>query len=279
MAYTPNNLCVYIYAFVGCQAGLVASGKVPSGAAFTDPALKADAFAQAVDTAWGVGGYTTADLQQIQGCSYGVWALGRSPIRNPEGKLVSAYVTEAAAIVAAVRAGTAQIVAEGIDPNGCGGSVASGPLIWVANTTEDIEIDSTSESDPTPLCSITLTVPAAGMVAIVTFGMVVLEEDDGVLGANLGQLYATMTIDNSAQDGPGVPLFSNGEGGYITFVQRTIQVPVTAGSHTFAFGGATFGLPTGPPNDASVTVLDDNGGLETGLHGAHLIVELVTPQT
>ena len=127
--YTPNNSCVYIYAFTGCQAGLFASGKYPVNATANDrqdAAEKADYFAQAFDTAWGTSGYSTADLLQIFNCSYGVWALGRSPIADPSGLTAGAYVSLVDALVLGVQAGTAQIVAEGVNPNGCGGGGGGG---------------------------------------------------------------------------------------------------------------------------------------------------------
>jgi hypothetical protein len=92
---------------------------------FGDDAERADAFAQAVDMAYGSGGYTVADLQQIFGMSSIIWALGRSPVTGPEGLRASGYTALANGIVGAVQAGTAQIESEGIDPNGCGGG--SGP--------------------------------------------------------------------------------------------------------------------------------------------------------
>ena len=137
MGFVPNNLCVYIYAFCGCQAGLVASGKYPNDPSENDydyASLKADAYAQAIDEAWGSGAYTNADLQQLFGCSYGIWALGRSPIADPTGNEPAAYGGVAIALVAAVRSGTRQIVSEGIDPNGCGGGGgdggSGGVLVW-----------------------------------------------------------------------------------------------------------------------------------------------------
>lgn len=55
-SYTPNNLCVYVYALAGYQAGAIAARAQPydpNEADYVDAAERADAFAQAVDQAWG----------------------------------------------------------------------------------------------------------------------------------------------------------------------------------------------------------------------------------
>lgn len=161
--YTPNNICVYVYAFSGCMAGLFASGKYPINATSNDradAATKSDAFAQAVDEAWGSAGYTNADLIQIQGCCYGVWAFGRSPIADAQGGgSSSGYTTLAEALVLGVQAGTTQIESEGINPNGCGGgggggtvttaTVTGGETYDVKTTDQTIQMDSSNGSRPT----------------------------------------------------------------------------------------------------------------------------------
>jgi hypothetical protein len=138
--YSANNLCVYLAAFAGGLAGLTASGKFLLDAIRSDyayPAQQADAFAQAVDQAWGVGPYTNVDLQQIQEISQAVWQSGRSQLPNG-GQSTSrfSYAGVAAAIVAATQAGTAQVVAEGLNPNGCGAgsTILTAPFTFVTTT-------------------------------------------------------------------------------------------------------------------------------------------------
>ena len=123
-SYPPNNLCVYIYAQAGCMGALIAARNQPTDpneADYADAAERADFFAQEIDTIWGVGSYTNADLQQIQSAAASLWAGGRSPVPGAAGLTAAGYTGIAQALIAGVKAGTAQIVAEGINPNGCGG--------------------------------------------------------------------------------------------------------------------------------------------------------------
>ena len=128
-SYPPNNLCVYIYAQAGCMGALIAARNQPTDpneADYADAAERADFFAQEIDTIWGVGSYTNADLQQIQSAAASLWAGGRSPVPGAAGLTAAGYTGIAQAIIAGVKAGTAQIVAEGINPNGCGGGGTGG---------------------------------------------------------------------------------------------------------------------------------------------------------
>ena len=127
--YSPNNLCVYVYAFCGYNAGLNAARNQPTSSdesAYLDAGERADFFAQAVDQAWGAGGYTNADLQQIQSAASSLLSTGNSIVPGLMGLTQAGYTNIAAALVAGVRAGTAQIVSEGLDPNGCGGGGGGG---------------------------------------------------------------------------------------------------------------------------------------------------------
>jgi hypothetical protein len=129
VSYNPHNPCVYIYALAGYQSGAIAARAQPydpNEADYTDSAQRADVFAQAVDQAWGTGAYTQADLLQIQSAATAAWIPGRSPVTGPVGLTQAGYATLAAGLVAGVQAGTAQIVAEGVSPNGCGGGGGGG---------------------------------------------------------------------------------------------------------------------------------------------------------
>jgi hypothetical protein len=139
--FSPNNLCVYIYAICGYNAGLNASRNQPTSAHesdYADAAVRADLFAQAVDAAWGIASYTNADLQQIQSASAALLAAGASPVPGEVGLTSSGYANIAIALVAGVRAGTAQIVSEGLNPNGCsggGGSSSEAGVLFSALST------------------------------------------------------------------------------------------------------------------------------------------------
>lgn len=118
MPYVPLNVNVYAAAFAGATAGI----GVPTGAFITDP-IAADyattvavaaVYAQAVDTAWGAGIANAYDIQAITDGSTNIFA------RGPGHPLVGAVTTQvnwtivAMALVALVREGDADAIAEGI---------------------------------------------------------------------------------------------------------------------------------------------------------------------
>lgn len=141
--YTPQNVSVYLRAFAGFMAGI-------SGSAVTDPlavdytvaAEMADAFAQQLDVEWGSSVPTLLELYTIQSVAQEVWS-NRSPPPFSVALSPGAYTTIALAIVARVLQGNAQVVAEGIDPNGSGtpgtGTVVSvsgaPPIVITGNPT------------------------------------------------------------------------------------------------------------------------------------------------
>lgn len=113
--YVPNNATVYLRAFDGALAGMAASGRVPASTDDTQYALMADAWAQAVDIAFGVGTPTLFELQGLEDASQEIWSL-RSP--PPTGQTSAAtYSGPAASVVSLVVAGNAQVVAQGVNPN------------------------------------------------------------------------------------------------------------------------------------------------------------------
>ena len=196
--YTPNNLCVYIYAQAGCMGALIAARNQPTDpneADYADAAERADFFAQEIDTIWGVGSYTNADLQQIQSAAASLWAGGRSPVPGAAGLTAAGYTGIAQALIAGVKAGTAQIVAEGINPNGCGGGgggtvtsvIGSTPIVITGSAASpnvtitaatDGAAGSMSAADKTKLDGI----PAGGFPArqrVVGGGSVALPVADG----------------------------------------------------------------------------------------------------
>jgi hypothetical protein len=121
MSYTPNNVCVYTKAFAGALAGLGASGKYITDPVAVDDAYyarMADAFAQQFDTAWGAAVPTTFEEDAIVESSEAVWE-GRSPFENTVAFTPGAYAGLVNGIIALVQQGNAQVVAEGVNPNGC----------------------------------------------------------------------------------------------------------------------------------------------------------------
>ena len=164
-SYPPNNLCVYIYAQAGCMGALIAARNQPTDpneADYADAAERADFFAQEIDTIWGVGSYTNADLQQIQSAAASLWAGGRSPVPGAAGLTAAGYTGIAQALIAGVKAGTAQIVAEGINPNGCGGG--GGGTVTSVTGTVPIIIAGSAASPNVTLDQILTGTSTAGVV-------------------------------------------------------------------------------------------------------------------
>ena len=111
MSYTPNNVPVYLAAYNAIAGFYDAQFQHP-----VDYAELADAWAQALDTAWGAGSYTSLELALIGSVSVIQWQ--GQPIPEDGHRYVpSAYADAAADVIALVKAGNAQVVAEGIDPN------------------------------------------------------------------------------------------------------------------------------------------------------------------
>lgn len=118
MPYVPLNVNVYAAAFAGATAGI----GVPTGAFITDPVAAdyvtivgvAAAYAEAVDQAWGAGVANSYDLAAILDGSTNIFT------RGPGHPLVGAVTTQAnwtivaMALVALVREGDADAIAEGI---------------------------------------------------------------------------------------------------------------------------------------------------------------------
>ncbi len=123
--YTPQNVDVYLRAFAGCMGGLTGANvtdQVP--AIFSVPAKMADAYAQQLDTDWGVTTPTQFELFTIQTVSEQIWAT-RSTLPASVAFQPTAYATVVSSVIARVEQANAQVVAEGIDPNAGGGSGSS----------------------------------------------------------------------------------------------------------------------------------------------------------
>ncbi len=130
--YTPQNVDLYLRAFAGFMAGITKSAVTdPLAVNYTLAGEMADAYSQQLDIEWGSSAPTTAELLMIQSVSADVW--DRSPLRMPDAIVPGAYVEIALAVVARALQGNAQIIAEGIDPNGSG-SPGTGTVIGVTGS-------------------------------------------------------------------------------------------------------------------------------------------------
>ena len=140
--YVPHNTDLYLKANAGFMGGITAPANTDVHAGdYTLYAQMADAYAQQVDTVWGAPAPTSYDLDAILEVSEAVWAA-RSPLGAVAGILPGSYTQVAEAVVARVQQANAQIVSEGIDPNG--GGVPGG----VTNVTGTAPITSTGGATP-----------------------------------------------------------------------------------------------------------------------------------
>jgi hypothetical protein len=126
--YTPNNVCVYLKAAAGCLSGLGGSGPYgdPLLGDFSGYARMADAYAQEFDTVWGVTVPSGFEEDAIFTASAAAWAT-RSPLPSTVAFIPGAYNGIVLGVIARVLEGNAQIVSEGVDPNGCGGGIIPPP--------------------------------------------------------------------------------------------------------------------------------------------------------
>ena len=268
MSYTPLNLCIYVAAQAGYNAGSFAARAMPydsNEADYVNSAERADFFAQAVDQAWGSGGFADADLRQIQSASAAVWNPGRSPVTGPAGLTQAGYATLAAGLVAATLAGTAQIVAEGINPNGCGGSSNPGGLLPLAadNNHTGSPISISAGVDPgTIVVSVTVTPKATGKLCI--WGTVVAQSTGE--GGDTGNIVISHGAAPVAGDFDGASVTVPGP----TNSSSQLAIYVEYGT-TFG-GSAQPAFPIGVPVQINLAVGSVSGALEVLDKGGQLSV-------
>lgn len=125
--YIPINDCVYAKAFEGCFAGLSAPKYLdPVAGNNSAYAQMADAYAQEFDTVWGAPAPTNVEEDLILSCSTAAWQT-RGPLESAIAFTPGSYNGIVLGVIAQVQEGNAQVVAEGIDPNGCSGGPAPTP--------------------------------------------------------------------------------------------------------------------------------------------------------
>lgn len=136
MAYTPQNLQIFTAAFAGSLAGMGLSDRNivnTSASAYAGLASVAGAFAQAVDTAWGVNA-NQLDLEAIQSNCAAFWQE-RSPNADSINTNPSTWANAALAIVATVQASEAYFTDQGIVPPAIPGGFPAGGGNYAANLT------------------------------------------------------------------------------------------------------------------------------------------------
>jgi hypothetical protein len=136
MAYTPHSNGLYLAANAGALAGLGVVTYLTDATQgdYFAPAQQADAYAQAIDTAFFalIGAAPTAyEINACRECSERAWA-NRSPLQQ-NATVPGAYTGLANGVVALIVEGNTQVVSEGIDPNsggGGGGTSVTGTGYW-----------------------------------------------------------------------------------------------------------------------------------------------------
>jgi hypothetical protein len=272
--YPPNNLCVYVAAITGYNAGLIAGRNQPTDPNendYNDGAERADFFGQAVDTVWGVASYTNADLQQIENAATAMLASGRSIVPGAAGLTAAGYIGIATALVAGVQAGTRQIVAEGINPNGCGGG-GGGTVTSVTGSAPIVITGSAANPN--------VTITAATDGAAGSMSATDKTKLDGITVGNVGAIYDQNTASNQGSGGPTIvaliQLTVKGSGRFrfsakanATVVSGdTSQWTLTTQSGTGAVtttGGATTGSSNGIVPTTGVALVSNSGVPGTGI--------------
>jgi hypothetical protein len=215
MSYTPNNVSVYIAAYKAIAGFYDAQFSAPS-----DYSLLANAWAEALDTAWGSGAFTGLELDLIGSCSVIQWQ-GQAPPADGSRYLPSAYTAAAEEVVVLVQTGNAEVVAQGINPNGGGVPGTTGGIISVATTA------ALASQPPTPLVD--------GSLAFVQ--------------ANGGSYWAWYPTGYSVP--AGTVTTTAGNGGVWAFVKRA-----TASTPATVLGGATY---TAIATDVFIAMDSSNG--------------------
>ena len=126
MAYTPNNICVYLNAAAGCLSALGRAGYSLDiqQSNNTSYAEQADAYAQQFDQLWGTTSPTDFQEAMILVASSHLFA-SHSPLGEPNGLVPSNYTQMVQSVIARVKQGSAQVDAEGISEN-CPSAGSSG---------------------------------------------------------------------------------------------------------------------------------------------------------
>lgn len=126
MAYVPKNINVFASAFAGAMAG----AGVPNGAFIVDPSAGdyagvagvAQAFAQAVDTAWGnVTPANIYDQNCLTDAAQALFSRGAFPV-TAATQTQTNWTTAATALVAMVQEGDAVMAGQGVNPGAGSGS-------------------------------------------------------------------------------------------------------------------------------------------------------------
>lgn len=118
MAYVPNNLVVFVQAYSGAMAGMVASGRFltdATSADYTNPATVIGAFAQSFDTAWGATEPDFLQSQMINAACKSVWE-DRFNTNTGSNATPASYTALCNAIIATIAAAETYFGGQGIVP-------------------------------------------------------------------------------------------------------------------------------------------------------------------
>lgn len=136
MPYVPQNLQIFTAAYCGALAGMGLSDRQirdSSAASYAGLATVAGAWAQAVDTAFGVNA-NQMNLEAIQSESQAYWQ-DRSPISDATNTNPTTHASGALAVVATIQASEAYYASQGIVPPAIPGGFPAGGGNYVANLT------------------------------------------------------------------------------------------------------------------------------------------------
>ena len=120
----PNNVCVFSKTFSGAYAGLAAADRNPSSpdptnAYYVGSAAVAGAFANAVDSVWGLAPASSLDLDNFEELSEAMWAQMANPsdsVNLTTFSLPAVHMALAAVVVAMSIAADNYFAGQGIVP-------------------------------------------------------------------------------------------------------------------------------------------------------------------
>lgn len=131
MAYVPLNINVFMSAYAGAVAGMLADGRVlvdPTNADYLNGCNNALAFAEAFDTAWGATNATQLDVLTIQSSCEGIF--DSRLIESANTALF--YAGLAARVIALIQESDTVVTGQGITPPNPGTGGGGGSTIFGA---------------------------------------------------------------------------------------------------------------------------------------------------
>ena len=244
MPYTPLSPYVFNAAYTGALGGIATNASKisdSSAADYVNPAAIAGAWAQAVDTAWGLAATNLLVIDAVETVSEELFSkISLSPPALPAYSNPANWATEAEATVAVVVAGENYFASQGITPLpiATGGTGTTGP------------------TGPTGATGATGSTGPTGATGTGTTGAT------GPTGAT-GATIVTLVGDNNGPSNANVNDQASGNvAGVFAIAAPIVSTPLAGGGNRVLGVSNTgqVGIATGAAVSAAVTLAGDNAG-------------------